>query len=991
MAVEFGLLGTIEAHVDGRPVDVGHLRQRCVLAALLVDANRMISVDELIDRVWAGRAPQRARETLYSYLSRLRQTLEAAAEEVRIARQPGGYVLKVDATAVDLHRFRDLVAQARTTGDEQAALMGRALELWRGEPFATVDTPWFCDLRQALERERLSAELDSTDIRLRSGLHGELLPVLTARVGQHPLDERLAGQFMLALYRSGRAADALAHYQHVRGQLAEELGIDPGQALQRLHQQILTADTALTAPVPRSVSATGPGLSPAPVSRPAVVPRELPPTAGTFVGREDQLTELGALLGDGDGDPDAAPVPVVTGAAGIGKTTFVLHCAHRLTGCFPDGQLYLDLHGFSPGTEPLSPRQALERLLRSLGVAAEELPGTAEEQSALLRTLLADRRVLVVLDNAAGAEQVRPLLQGSRRCRVVVTSRQALRGLLVTHEVYTFVLDLLTPQQARELLERLLGARRAADAGDALAELARLCGYLPLALRLAAAHLVSRPRLGLEEFVARLRREGRLSVLAVEDDLHAGVRAALELSYASLPAPTRRTFLLAGLHPGQEFGTAAVAVLAGRSVREAGEELDRLAGLYLVEQTGADRWRMHDLLREFTGARLRQESTAQEREAAGRELADWYAAACAAAMDLVDPHRRRLPSPTAAVGAARPPSFVSADEATAWLETECTNLVGTIRLCARHGWHDRTVRLTHALWRHLLFTRRTGDWIATHELALAATRAAGDVRAEAEMLTNLATARMVTGDGAEGTALYEHSLTLRRACGDRTGEAATRGNLGNAYYLSGRYDDAAACYHAALELFRDLEDTRGQANTLNSLGRLAALHGQATRAQTAYEESLALFRKIGDSHGEANIMVNLGALLSEHGSPADARTHLEQALSLFQRLGDPAGQAETLSKLGRLAIQENAAADALPHLTQALELSRRAQDQALEAETLVHLGEAHRATGTPHTAREAWQQALGILARIGHPEAELDRIRTLLHALAPDSPAPADP
>ncbi|MCX4792185.1 tetratricopeptide repeat protein [Streptomyces sp. NBC_01221] len=970
---------------------MGHARQRRVLGALLVDVGRVVPADVLVERVWGELMPRRGREALYGYVSRLRQALTSVGAD--IVREQGGYRLAVDGEAVDLYRFRGLAGQAREAGAEEraVALWEEALGLWRGEAFAGADTPWFNAQRALLDAERLAAQLDLAEVRLQLGQHPRILAECSARAEAYPLDERVAGQFMLALYRCGRQAEALECYERVRHGLAEEMGVDPGAPLRQLHQQILTADTAIAAPVPRSASAAAPGLSPAPVSRPAVVPRELPPTAGTFVGREDLLTELGALLDDGNRDPDAAPVPVVTGAAGIGKTTFVLHCAHRLANCFPDGQLYLDLHGFSPGTAPLSPRQALERLLRSLGVAAEELPGTAEEQSALLRTLLADRRVLVVLDNAAGAEQVRPLLQGSRRCRVVVTSRQALRGLLVTHEVYTFVLDLLTPQQARELLERLLGARRAAGAGDVLAELARLCGYLPLALRLAAAHLVSRPQLGLEEFVARLRREGRLSVLAVEDDLHAGVRAALELSYGGLPAPTRRTFLLAGLHPGQEFGTAAVAVLAGRSVREADEELDRLAGLHMVEQTRADRWRMHDLLREFAGARLRQESTAQEREAAGRELVDWYAAACEAAMDLVDPHRRRLPSPAVAVGAARPPSFASAGEATAWLETECTNLVGTIRLCARHGWHDRTVRLAHALWRHLLFTRRTGDWVATHELALEAARAAGDVRAEAEMLTNLATARMVTGDGAEGTALYEHALTLRRACGDRPGEAATRGNLGNAYYLSGRYDDAAACYHSALELFRDLDDTRGQANTLNSLGRLAALHGQAPRAQTAYEESLALFRKIGDSHGEANIMVNLGALLSEHGSPTDARAHLEQALPLFQRLGDPAGQAETLSKLGRLTIQENAAADALPHLTQALELSRRAQDQALEAETLVHLGEAHRATGTPHAAREAWQQALGILARIGHPDAELNRIRTLLHALDPDSPTPADP
>jgi DNA-binding SARP family transcriptional activator len=415
------LLGEVTAHVGGREVELGPARQRCVLAALAVDAGRVVAVDRLVDRVWAPDVPRRARATLQSYVSRLRQVL-AGQDGLDIERRPGGYVLLAEET--DLRCFRDLCARARGAADGATAarVLAEALAMWRGEALTGLDSEWARAERDQLHQERLAAEHDLVDARLRAGHGEELLAVLSARVAEHPLDERVAGQYMVALSRAGRSADALAHYRRLRARLVEELGADPGAALQELHQRILGGATA---------AGGGAGVEP------VAVPRQLPAAPAPFVGRRDELDRL-ATSGAG-----TVVVSAVAGAGGIGKTWLTLHWAHRCAGRFPDGQLFVDLRGFSPEGPPMPAETALRGFLDALGVESGRVPVDPHAQAALFRSLVAGRRMLLVLDNAADTAQVAPLLPGSETCTVVVTSRNRLPGLITAHGARHLLLDVL--------------------------------------------------------------------------------------------------------------------------------------------------------------------------------------------------------------------------------------------------------------------------------------------------------------------------------------------------------------------------------------------------------------------------------------------------------------------------------------------------------------------------------------------------------------------
>ncbi|WP_405854837.1 AfsR/SARP family transcriptional regulator [Streptomyces sp. NBC_01515] len=461
MTVEFGVLGSVEAHIGGRPVALGHTRQRGVLAVLLVDVHRPVTTDQLTERVWGNHAPRQARTTLHSYLSRLRQALAATGEAV-IARRPGGYVLTTsDTVTVDLHSFRRTAAEARATDDDTraAALLDQALGSWRAEPFAALDTPWFNALRDTLVQERLAAQLDLGELRLRLGQHAALLPELPARAEAHPLDERLAGQLMLALHRCGRSAEALDHFHRTRGRLGEELGIEPGPALRDIQTAVLRQDTA-------------PAPTPGPPASPCAVPAQLPLAVAAFTGRDGELAQLDAIL-PATADPGPVPqaavvISAVSGTAGVGKTALAVHWAHRVRNAFSDGQLYVNLRGFGPGGSVVDPAEAVRGFLDAFGVPPARIPNGLDAQVGLYRSLLAGRRVLVVLDNARDAAQVRPLLPGAAGCLALVTSRNRLAGLAATEGAHLLAVDLLTTDQARELLTGRLGVRhRAAADSDA--------------------------------------------------------------------------------------------------------------------------------------------------------------------------------------------------------------------------------------------------------------------------------------------------------------------------------------------------------------------------------------------------------------------------------------------------------------------------------------------------------------------------------------------
>ncbi|PSL51771.1 DNA-binding SARP family transcriptional activator [Saccharothrix carnea] len=523
------LLGEVAAEVDGRPVDLGAPRQRCVLAALAVDAGRAVPVDRLVERVWGTEVARRARATLHSYISRLRRAL-ADADGLAIVHRSGGYALVADAVerVVDVHRFRHLCARA---GDDGAVVaLTEALALWRGEAFTGLAGEWVLAERDRLRQERLAAEHDLVDARLRAGQGAELVAELSARAARHPLDERVQGQYLLALHRAGRTPDALAHYRQVRTRLVGELGTEPGTALRELHRRVLAGDTALTAPT----ASAGPA-----------VPRQLPAAPLPFVGRRDELDRLDAMS-------TAATVGIaaIVGSGGIGKTWLALHWAHRHLDRFPDGQLFVDLGG--AGGAPMEPVVAVRGFLDALGVAADRRPTDPHAQTALFRTLVARRRVLLVLDNAAATAQVVPLLPGGRTCAVVVTSRDSLPGLIIGHGARHVPLDVLSAADARAFLTERLGAVRVREEPAAVEELVELCGGFPLALGITAGHACTRPSLPLSALAAELRELGPTELEG--HDAAAGAHTVLTWSHRRLTRAEARLCALPALaRPAPDF------------------------------------------------------------------------------------------------------------------------------------------------------------------------------------------------------------------------------------------------------------------------------------------------------------------------------------------------------------------------------------------------------------------------------------------------------
>jgi len=973
--VEFRVLGEVEARVDAQLFDMGHARQRCVLATLLVEANQAVSADQLVDRVWGERLSPRARDTLYSYLSRLRHAL-AAVDDVDLTRQSGGYVLKVDPMAVDLHRFHHLVTQARAaqSEDRTLSLFEQALGLWQGEAFAALDTTWLNALRATLERERLAVELDRNDLQLRRGQHAWLLAGLSIHTAAHPLDERLAGQLMLALYRCGRQADALEHFHQLRLRLVEELGIDPGSPLQRLYEQILTTDPALTAPtVTRSV----------PASAEPPVPRQLPAGVEVFTGRAQELAELDSLLAAtaeqaaaaAGGDSTSVVISAVSGTAGVGKTALALRWAHRVRGEFPDGQLYVNLRGYDPD-QPISAADALAGFLRALGMAGPDVPLDVDERAAAYRSLLDGRRMLIVLDNASTVEQVRPLLPGTPSALVVVTSRDALAGLVARDGARRLNLDLLPPQDAVTLLGALIGERVAAEPTVA-AVLAEQCARLPLALRVAAELAVNRPATPLAVLVAELADEQRrLELLDAGGDPRTAVRAVFSWSYQHLPAEAARAFRLLGLHPGPDLDPYAAAALTHTRLDHAQHHLDVLARAHLIRSTSPGRYDMHDLLRIYATDRAVIEDFEQEPRAALTRLFDHYLATAAAATDTLHPaekHRRPRIGPPVTPS----PPVAEPDAAQAWLDTERATLTATCAHTAAHGWPRHTTGLATTLFRYLEGGGHYPNAVAIHTHALHAARAVDDPVGEARALTRLGTIYWQQGRYGQAAEHHQQALTLCREIGQRDGEAHALTNLGLVYSRQGRYPQAAEDHQQALVLFREIGDRSGEARTLSNLGLVYWRQGRYPQAAEDHQQALVLFREIGDRSGEANALDNLGLVYRRQGYYPQAAEDHQQALVLFREIGYRSGEADALTSLGTVYCRQGHYSQAAEHHQQALILFREIGDRAGEANALDNLGLVYRRQGYYPQAVEHHQQALALCREIGYRSGEADVLTSL--------------
>ncbi|MEO3755641.1 tetratricopeptide repeat protein [Streptomyces sp. B6B3] len=899
MRLELGLLGTISARVDGRALDLGHPKQQWVLAALLADANRAVSLDQLTYRVWGERQPHSARATLRTYMSRLRTVLANATTDCSVRHEGAGYLVAVDEAAIDLHGFRRLLAQARTCVDPGDAVerYQQALDRWRGdEALAGMDTPWADAFRTTLHAERFAARLELYEALLDRGEHTALLPELTALATQHPLDEALAGQLILALYRSGRQADALAHYDRMRRRLADELGVDPGPELQQLHRQILRADQRL-----------GP-----PAASPRVIPVQLPADSGVFTGRRTELDGILSLRPD-HGSATLV-ISAIDGMAGVGKTALAVHAAHRLAPAFPDGQLFLDLHGHTHGVEPMEPLAALEVTLRALGVPGERIPPGLDERAALYRTHLDGTRTLIVLDNAYSEHQVTPLLPAAPGCFVIVTSRQRLFGLDDARRVS---LDVLPLADAVALFTNAADrAQVAAETSGHLAEIVELCGRLPLALRIAAARLNSRSAWTLAHLAERLADHQGVT------ELQAGQRsvtAALDLSYRHLTPAQQRTYRLLSLHPGSDTDVYAAAALTGTAVRQTVGLLDHLVDANLLAEPLPGRYRFHDLVRAHATTAAAVEDTDAARRRALDGLLRHYAHTASVAMDAVYPHeteqRPATPPVTTPV-----PAFAAPRQAGSWLDAELDNLLATAGHAAAHGSPGHTLHLSAALHRHLR-TRGRHD---------------------------------------EAVVLHEHALRLAATARDPAGELATLNRLGDMHYMRDRNEEAAGCFERALDLARTTGDREGEQNALTGLGHINRHRGEYQRAAECFERALDLARTTSNRSGEGYALYGLGHVRSKLGSYERAAECFERALDLARTTGDPSGERDALSAFGHVHGHLGRYERAAECFERALELARATGDRSGEGYALYGLGHVRGMLGSYERAAECFERALDL-------------------------------
>jgi DNA-binding SARP family transcriptional activator/tetratricopeptide (TPR) repeat protein len=961
MGVEFGLLGDVEVRVDGHLVDVGHVRQRCVLVVLLVEANRTVSVDQLVDRVWGDRAPQRARETLYNYLSRLRHAL-GSITEVDIVRQPGGYVLTVDPMAVDVHRFHHLVSLARAVDDEgrMLVLFEQALGLWRGEPFAGLDIAWVNALRDALEWDRFAVELDCTDLHLRRGQHGWLLSEIATRAGAHPLDERVAGQLMLALYQCGRQAEALEHFQQLRVRLAEELGIDPGPGLQRLYEQILTTDPALTAL---------PATPPVSVSAPPPMPRQLPAHTPHFVGRAAELRQLTTLLNTIT-DGGTVVITAIDGTAGIGKTALALHWAHQVAERFADGQLYVNLRGFDPINTPVHPAEALRGFLDAFGIAPERIPTSVDAQAGLYRSLLADRRVLVVLDNVRDVDQVQPLLPASPTCLVVVTSRNQLAGLIAQQGAHPVTLDVLSPPEARALLARHLGPGRVSTEPRAVTDLIDHCARLPLALAIVAARAATHPGFTLRTLAKELADEHtRLDALDT-GEATTSVRTVFSWSYQHLSPPAARMFRLLGLHPGPDIALPAATQLTGIPPHQAREALGELTRTHLLTQHTPGRFAFHDLLRAYATHLTTTHDPPEEQHAALTRLFDHYLHTAAAAMNTLQPTDRHH-RPHVLASAIPTSPVVDPTTAQHWLDTERANLAAIIAHTAAHGWHTHTTQLANTV---LLDYYEIGvhypQALALYSHVQHAAHHTNDQATEALALSGLGFVHWQQGRYQQAVDHHQQALTICRETGDRIVEALALDHLGLVYGQQGDYQQAVDHHQQALTICRETGERIVEALALSGLGFVHWQQGRYQQAVDHHQQALTICREIGFRAGEALALTHLGFIHGQQGRYQQAVDHHQQALTIGREIGNPIVEALVLTHLGLAYGQQGDYQQAVDHHQRALTIGRETGFRAVEALALTHLGLAYGQQGDYQQAVDHHQQALTICREIGNRAVE---------------------
>ncbi|MCW6005691.1 tetratricopeptide repeat protein [Micromonospora sp. CPCC 205371] len=940
--MRYTILGPIEVISNGRPVPVARPQRRALLALLLLNANRPISPPAAIEALWGPTAPKTAQAQIHSAVHALRAQLRDAGCPGTIDWRAGGYAIRVEPDQLDADRLGRHLAEAKNRIAKrrfaEAADAARAgLALWRGEPLANAQGAFVAATREHLHERRRATLEALAEAELAVGRHAEVIGELAPLMDEYPLHEKFCEQLMRALHRAGRTVEALERFRRLRAALADLHGLDPSPALRDVEGAILRGELepALQHDEPR---ASGPGVAGGRRGAPAATgPAQLPPPRYGFSGRGGEGGPLDRLLAGAARHPTAVVISAVSGVAGIGKTALAVHWAHRMAGAFPDGQLYVNLRGFDPDGAAMDPHEALRGFLDALGVPAHRMPIGQTARTGLFRSLLAGRRMLVLLDNARDAAQVRPLLPGAPGCAVLVTSRNQLPSLVASEGAQPLILDVLTAAEARELLTRRLGEDRTAGQLQPLESIIAGCGRLPLALAIVAARAATSTSLPLASLAAELHTgdsRDRLDALTGADRT-VDVREVFSWSYHRLGAEAGLLFRLFGLHPGPHLRPNAAASLAGTSAARIRPLLAELTTANLVARHSHDRHVLHDLLRAYATELTHRKESDEERRLALRRLLDHYLHTSRAAALLLNPIRDQIPldepEPHTALD-----DLADDEEALAWLTTERPALIAMIRLAAQTGFHTHAWQLA---WTLDDFFDRRGHW-------------------------------------ADQAASQETALAAARRLAERSAQAQAHSSLGRVYNRLARYDEAEAHLRQALRVFGELGDDVGRARSYHNLSEVAERRGRYDEALISTKAALNLCRANGHRLGQANTLTTIGWYHMLLGRHRYGLAYCRKALPLHQELGDRHGEAACWDSLGYAHHHLGQHEEALACYRRALKMCREFGDRYNEAGVLANLGDAYAVRGDGGNARAAWRQALDILDDLDHPDA--DQVRQKL-------------
>lgn len=954
--LRFSVLGPVRARRDGETLAPGSPQQRALLTALLLRGGHTATAAELIDAIWGDEPPSQALAAVRTYASRLRKSLGTDT----LASDSGGYAIRTGPDALDLTVAQELAAgaeKARAAGDrnEARALLNEALGLWDGEALASVPGPYAEYQRTRLEEWRLQLTETRLDLDLEAGCHAEAVSELTALTAAHPLRERLRELLMVALYRSGRQAEALAVYADTRRLLAEELGVDPCAELGRLQQRILRADEELARPADE----------PAPAAAP-VRPAQLPATVPDFTGRVSFVHELSDRLASAEGSVMA--VSALAGIGGVGKTTLAVHVAHQARKHFPDGQLYVDLQG--AGARAAEPETVLGAFLRALGTSDSAIPDTLDERAALYRSTLDGRRVLILLDNAHDAAQIRPLLPGTEGCAALVTSRVRMVDLAGAHLVD---LDVMSPEEALLLFTRIVGEERITSEREAALDVVAACGFLPLAIRIAASRLASRRTWTVSVLAAKLADERRRL-----DELQAGdlaVKATFELGYGQLEPAQARAFRLLGLADGPDISLAAAAALLDLDPHTAEDLLEALVDTSLVESAAPGRYRYHDLVRLYArSCAERDEQAPGEREEALSRLLDFYLATAAGVYALERPGDRLVDQlePTEGGGL----TFSDRHDAQDWLYAEAGTLLACLRQSTAPTMLRRSIDL---LWAALDLAEsgaNSKQYEAAASFMLDAARGCGDRRAERRALVTLSNAHLVAGRFAQADREAIHVLELSHDSHDSLPDCWAYNHRGVIAIYQSRHEDGEKYLTRAIESFRSGENLPGEASSLCNLSRVHLAMGRTTSAVALARKGIALYDSMGHSLRGANARYALGIALTRSGELAEATSSFLEALAVFRDSRQRLWEGMTIFRLAETDLAGDNPAQAASKAETALTVLRGIGGEWRRGNVLTVLGRALDGIGQTGRAKACWREALAIYDAHGSEEAA--QIRALL-------------